>query len=346
MRNLTTIIISAILFLALLAYSVAYTVRFTETAVLTTFGKAGPGDVKDEAGLNLKWPYPIQSVTKYDRRLRVLNIKMEQVQTRDNKQIVVEAFCLWRVDDALKFFQSFGNSGDRPEDHYNEAEKALRGNLRQALGMVSQYRMDQLFVSREGGGELDKLEQDMLAAFSAGGEATNLSNYGIVAVDVGITRLVLPEETTRAVFDRMQANRQAIAQATESQGLAQASAIRSKAESDANRIIAFTERLAQDIRTRGDVEVQPYLAAMNKQPELAVFLANMEFLRQIMPKHGTLALPTSLPGMQVFRPDALNGLSAGELPRMPFVNEVASPKPVMPSGGAGTPVSTNQGVNP
>src|SRR5690242_2525942 len=99
----------------------AYTVRFTETAVLTTFGKADDQAIKKNPGLYFKWPDPIQSVTKYDTRARFLQTQSETQQTADSRQLVVEAFCTWKVDNPLQFFKKFSNKGARPEDHYDGA---------------------------------------------------------------------------------------------------------------------------------------------------------------------------------------------------------------------------------
>ena len=99
MKNSVLMIVAGLVLLALLSFSMAFTVRFTESAVKTTFGSAGSDDVITEPGLRFKFPYPIQSVTRYDTRLRVLQIKLEQVQTADNRQVAVEAYCTWRVKD-------------------------------------------------------------------------------------------------------------------------------------------------------------------------------------------------------------------------------------------------------
>jgi hypothetical protein len=131
---------------------------------------------------------------------------------------------------------------------------------------------------------------------------------------VGLTRVLLPEEVTKAVFDRMRSTRTRLAKEIETQGQSQAQAIRDRAKADADKITAFAERLAQDIRTRGDEEAAPFLAQMNKNPELAVFLSNMDFIRQVTPRTTTLVLPSSMPGMQMLMPDALQGLRAGEVP--------------------------------
>src|ERR1043165_1762196 len=109
---------TAVFLIALLAFTVTYTVRFTEAAVVTTFGKADQSDVHAKPGLGVKWPYPIQSVTTYDTRVRVVTSKFEQMATADARQVVVETFCTWRVKDPLVFFQKFSNAGDRAEDHF------------------------------------------------------------------------------------------------------------------------------------------------------------------------------------------------------------------------------------
>jgi len=314
-KNLKLVVFVLLLIGALMSYMVLYTVRFTEAAVETRFGKAGPDAVKREPGLYFKLPYPIDSVTSYDVRTRFLSIKLEQISTADNRQIIAEAFCTWRVDDPLRFYQRFSDAGDRAEDHYRKAEEALRKNLRTVLSSVSKYRFNQLFASGEAA-SIAELEKDMLRQFAEASDKGGLSlkDYGIAAVDVGITRLLLPDETTKAVIERMQAGRQRIARETESQGEAFAKSIRARAEADAKRITAFVDRLAQDIRTRGDLEAAPYLAQMNRNPELAVYLDNIDFIRSVVAKRTTLVLPTSMPGMGLLDPSALDGLKSGQIP--------------------------------
>jgi membrane protease subunit HflC len=145
----------------------------------------------------------------------------------------------------------------------------------------------------------------MFAAFVDKRDQQNsrLSDYGIEAVSVGMTRILLPQEVTKAVFDRMRAGRERLAREIESQGQSQAQAIRDKASSDARRITAFAEALAQNIRTQGDLEARPFLAQMNDNPELAVFMQNMEFIRKMPARTATLILPSTLPGFDALMPD-------------------------------------------
>ncbi len=323
MRKLLVVILAVIFGLALLSFNFVYTVRYNERAVKTWFGSADQDSVKTEPGLYFKLIYPFHSVTKYDTRVRVLNLKLETQQTADNRQVIVEAFCAWRVDDPLRFFQRFSNAGERAEDHYAKAEEALRANLRSVIALVSRYRLDELFSVGGSAGasasKLAELEQRMLAAFRAAADeqtGLQLADYGVQAVDLGITRILLPEEVTKAVFERMQKARDTLVQETQSQGDARAQAIRAKAEADARRITAFAERLAQNIRVRGDQEAVPYIEQMNSNPQLAVFLENIEFMRDAMAKRTTLVLSGSMPGMSLFDPNALDSLKSGEIPAM------------------------------
>ncbi|MBS0196815.1 MAG: protease modulator HflC [Planctomycetes bacterium] len=317
MRKSLIYLVTAVFLVALLAFACTFTVRFTEAAVVTTLGKADEKDVVKTPGLRFKMPY-FQSVTKYDTRMRVLTTKLETLQTADNRQVIVEMFCTWRVSDPLKFFQRFSNAGYTSEEHYRAAEKALTSNMRAAGGQVSKYRMDQLFSSGgdDGSSALSQLEATMKSAFASSQDKSGLrlDDYGLAAVDVGITRILLPEETTKAVFDSMKSAREKLAQESDSRGTAQAQAIKAEADSNARKIADFAERLAQEIRNRGELEAAPYLAQMNANPELEVFLQSMDFLREGFGARTTLVLSSSTPGIRLLYPDALDQLKAGQIP--------------------------------
>lgn len=318
MRRFIIFFVAMLFAAALLSYMFAYSVRFTEAAVLTRFGKANEGAVKREAGLYFKLPYPIDNVTKYDTRTRVLPVKLETQQTADNRQIIVEAFCTWSVEDPLKFFQRFSNAGERAEDHYIAAETALRSSLRTAMGLASRYRMDQLFNEKANASKIPELEAAALAAFASADLKTGLSlaDYGIKATSVGVSRVVLPESTTTAVFEAMKTRRERFAKETESQGQAQAQSIKSNANSESKRILAFAERRAKEIRSLGEAESVPYLKQMNSNAELAVFLSNMELLRNSFSKKTTLVLSSDTPGVAALFPNFASDLRPGEIPTL------------------------------
>jgi membrane protease subunit HflC len=340
------LIVAVVILVVLGAFMCTYSVRFTERAVVTTLGKATEGSVKVQPGLYLKAPPPFQSVTKYDSRVRVFTLKVETQQTMDNRQVAVETFCTWRVADPLKFFQNFSGGRERSEEHYARAESVLKANLRAAVGAVSTYTMEDLFTADSGKSKLPVLEGQMLAALRDAGQAGTatapgtgrLADYGIEAVDVGLTRILLPEEVTKAVFDRMKSGRERIARETESRGQSEAQAIRDRADSDAKRIRAFAEQFAQSIRDMGDREATQYLAQMNANQELAVFLEKVKFLREVQPRTATLVFSTNMPGVDLLSPDTLNAGGAGGAWIGELMKSRTSPSPraggVMPNGAA------------
>src|SRR5919199_6934995 len=85
-----------------------FTVDRTEFVYLTQFGRpvatfdgADPG----EAGLHVKWPSPIQSVQRLDRRLQYFDLPGAELLTRDvkgktiDKTLTIDAYVCWRIAD-------------------------------------------------------------------------------------------------------------------------------------------------------------------------------------------------------------------------------------------------------
>jgi membrane protease subunit HflC len=304
-QRLVAIVLAIVLISALLALTVTFTVRFTETGVLTTFGKAEEGAIKNEPGLYFKWPFPIQSVTKYDKRLRFVQTRLETAQTSDGSQIIVEGFATYRVNDPLRFFQRFSNAGERADEHFKKAEGSISDSLRSSLGATSRYAMGDLFSTTEAGSKLPELEADVLRLIRQSSvEGGSLNDFGIEVASVGINRVILPQETTAKVFDRMRANREALVKDIEGQGEATAVGIRSRAQEIARQIESFATRRAEEIRALGDQEASVYVAEMNQNPQLAVFLREVEFLKSTYTRKVTLILPDNLPGIRLLNQDA------------------------------------------
>ncbi|MBX3357805.1 MAG: hypothetical protein KF745_05190 [Phycisphaeraceae bacterium] len=304
-------IIIAIVVLVVGAYMTTYRVRFTETAVVTTFGKADESSVIKEAGMRFKIPY-VQTVTLYDTRAKFLASAPETRNTQDAKNIVVTAFLTWQVSDALKFYQKYSGRGDRSEDHIRAAERDLQARLRSALGVISKFRLDEVLAGAGRESKMAALELALLDAMKSTDEASaSFAEFGITPKAVGISSIRFDSETTKKVFDAMNANRAKIANELIAEGTTTADTIRKKATADSKRILDFAGRLAQNIRAQGQAEAAQYYKQMSANPELAIFLKNIDLLKEAFGRQTTLILPTSMPGMGLFRPDALNDQPAG-----------------------------------
>jgi len=301
--------------------------------VVTTFGGVGEetardgdadapdaaaetGAVKRDPKLYFKLPYPVQSVTTYDKRGRFVNTRSTTVQTADNAQIIVELFAMWRVEDPLEFFRRFSNAPGAEEAHYDAAEAEITNMLATAVGETSKYAMSDLFTTDPGGSKLPELERRILESVRTALSADRQGggNLGVAVDLVGINRILLPEETTQRVFQRMAASRDRIASEYNEQGTAIATAITSQAEADAKKIRAFAERLASEIRADGIFAAAQYLEEQNQVPELAVFLRNIELMQDAMSRRMTLILSEADFGFGIFSPSTVASLEPGELP--------------------------------
>lgn len=298
------IIIALLILAGFVIMMVTYTVDFTQKAVVTTFGKAGENAVIDTPGLKFKAPAPLQSVTVYDTRARTLDARAETQNTADGRQIIVESFIVWSVDNPLLFFQKFGSSGSDTRAHFNSAESTLASILRSEMAkQVPGYRFSDLFAPSTGASQLPELEAAM-----KDGIASAAAEYGVNVGIAGVKRVMLPRETTQAVFQRMAAAKQRAAGEFENAGRAEAESIRTAAEKDASRIRSFAETLAAEIRNKGDLEAAQFIAVQNEDPDLAVFLAQLRFFREAIAKKVTLVVTPEMIGMGLLDPTNLRDI--------------------------------------
>src|SRR5216117_3225523 len=105
-----------------------FTVAADQVAVVTQFGN--PVRVVTTPGLHLKYPYPAQSVTAFDRRLFVLVPPPSEFLTLGKRNVVASGVIVWRIKDARRFMQTvFDRSGAE-----SRLTDALVDELRAALG--------------------------------------------------------------------------------------------------------------------------------------------------------------------------------------------------------------------
>ncbi len=329
------ILIIVLVLAAVVAYMTTYVVRFNEAAVLTTFGSADKSSVITEPGPGLKWPYPFQKITTYDKRLRIIQSDQETQQTADKSQLIITSYLTWRVKDPLEFFKRFGGAGESSaREHYREAEKMLKVKLRAAASAVSQFSVGELVSADEKGSKLPQLETAMLAALKGAASADSaLAAYGIEPESVGVMGIGLPADTTRAVFDHMKQARDAIANAVVEEGNSDASQIKSRAEANAQKIQHFADQLAASIKSQGDVEAKQFLSQMKEDPQLAVFIQNMDFYRKVWGRTTTMVIPTTTPGFDLLRMDSAKKLSSGRPPLLdvPTFTNAAAGEPEPPA---------------
>lgn len=280
---------SFIIFVAIIAlllvYSVAYTVRFDQTAVVTTFGRASDSSVRnagdaDESGFGFKLPYPIQAVRTYDKRVQVLDDRPEEQQTRDKVAVVVQSYLAWEITDPLAFYRSLGN--------VETAQGLLRTKLRGASKNIGAgYTFADMTNTDPQLLKLKEMEGKILEDLKAEVEPGDKPAYGVRMVSVGIKRILLAPKTTEAVFERMKKTRIRMAQDTLSSGDAIARAVVSEATEKAGTIKTFADARAREIRNQGEQAAIEYMQEFNKDEEFAIFQRTLETYKAIFAEGST-----------------------------------------------------------
>lgn len=287
MKRIVVLIASILLVAMLLVFMFTYQVSFHEMVVVTTFGKAQeqtshPTD-GSRAGLYWKWPWPIQRLYSFDSRIRVLEDRLEQQETKDKQVVIIKAYVTWRIRDALAFYRSLRTEVS--------AERFLRDQLRSARAEVGNFRFDDLTNTDPAKVKLHEAER---ATWSRMQQEIEGQNAGVDILTVGFKRILLPQQITQAVFDRMKQTRQRLAQAARSEGQAIEASIRAKANSDAERIKSFANRKAMNIRAEGDEAAAQYYKTFAQNEAFAIFLRKLEALKKTLKTNSTFILDTKM----------------------------------------------------
>jgi membrane protease subunit HflC len=298
MKNAFTILVGCLLAVAILSRMFLYQVRYDQVAIRTLFDRADAESVEETPGLKWRLPWPMHQVTHYSKRLQLLEDRLEELQTADGKSVIVRTYLTWRIADPLKFYVTLKDPA--------EARRQLSSRLREVRGILSGYRLDQLVNQDRDTLALDTIEREARDGVQ---QSLDDAGYGLEVESVGIYRIILPESTTGKVFETMIATRERLADEALQEGQAQASAIRSDAESARDRILAFAERRAQAIRSQGDREASREYDAFARNEEFAIFIRRLEALEKMLGHNTTFVLSAESLGIldwfrQPAKPDA------------------------------------------
>ena len=299
MRNLSTLIVGLLIIAGLLLFMVTFRVDFNRVVVVTTFGKStavysgAEGSGGATGNLHFKWIWPIQKVYTYDARVQTLETRLEQMQTRDNLSVIPSLFVTWQITDAKLFKENLGSE--------DAAREQLRARLRDAQTQIAKYTFDELAASDPAKLKLADAERDIHASLQ---RSIDQSNYGLTVKSVGIKRLVLPEQVTEKVFDRMRATRERLAQKARSEGIAAAKKIRSEANSARDSILAFADERASQIRAEGLEEVAEIAKQFKQDEAFASFQRKIEAMKQMLKQNTTIIADPRMVPFDEFRNQA------------------------------------------
>lgn len=237
-------------------YNALFTVHQTQQALVLQFGET-KGQIS-EPGLAWKIPF-VQNVVFFDRRILDLDLPAQEVIASDQKRLVVDAFARYRIENALRFYQSVGTVGIAN----SRLATLLNSAVRRVLGEASFTA-----VVRDDRPELmRRIRQQM---------DDEAEKFGIDIVDVRIRRADLPEANSQAIYSRMQTARQREAAEIRAEGEEAARRIRSRADRTATVIIAEANRESEELRGDGDAaRASIFAEAYGKDQEFFSFYRSM-----------------------------------------------------------------------
>jgi membrane protease subunit HflC len=254
MRLIRNLLLGLLALAFLAVYLVFFQVDATEHAIVTQFGQ--PVRAITEPGLYTKLPDPFQSVVRINKQLRLYNLPQTEFLTADKKNIVLEAYATWEVTDALAFLRSVRD----PVGAETRLADVIASELGVALGQVELAELVTVDAAQS------KLPDTLTAVTKRAAGRTE--QYGLTVTDVRLKQLTFPQANLTSVFQRMKAEREAIARQFRSEGTEQAAMIRGAANTEKAQILAAANQQAAELRGQADAQaIAIYAEAFGKDPE-------------------------------------------------------------------------------
>ena len=277
MKNIAITILVIVIVVIALLLAVSFQVRDTEAALVTRLGE--PVRIITDPGLKVRWPAPIERVHKFDTRMRIYEAVVGETTTKGAIPIIMHTFVIWQVAEPLEFYNAVQT--------IDQAENKLYSLIQDTQNkVVGRHEFSEFVNSDPTKTRFEQIQNEMLEEL----RTAAVQNYGINIKTVGIKQLKVNEDTTKAVFERMKAERNRKTEAILAEGNARATAIRSDADTKKQKLLAAVEGRAKAIRGTGDAEAASYYEMLTEDPEFAMFLRETEAVKKILKNRATIVI--------------------------------------------------------
>jgi len=257
--------IAIIALLLVLAVSSVFVIYEGQRGIVFQFSKIKRDSATDqmkvyEPGLHFKIPF-IESVRKLDARIQTLDEAPDRFVTSEKKDLMVDSFVKWRIVDFSTYYLRTSGSVDN-------ARALLKQKVNNGLRTEFGTRTIKEIVS----GDRDSIMQKALNSASS-----SRADLGIEVVDVRIKAINLPTEVSNSIYERMRAERTAVAKEHRSQGQEQAEIIRATIDAKVTIMLAEAQKDAYMVRGEGDAEAAKiYANTYEKDAEFYRFYRSLE----------------------------------------------------------------------
>ncbi len=220
-----------------------------------------------EPGLYFKLPSPLQNVVMLDKRVQTIESgDTERIQTSEKKNLIIDSYIKWRIQDPRQFYISFGSDT-------KAAQNRLNAQIRDALNASVNTRTVRAVVSQE---------RDIVMAEILQNVESRAKPLGIQVVDVRLKRIEFSQEVSDSVYTRMQAERKQEANSLRANGAAESETIRADADRRVQEVLAEANAKAQAIRGEGDAQAgKIYADAYSRNPDFYSFYNSMNAYKNV-----------------------------------------------------------------
>ena len=266
--------------IAIVLYASVFVVVEGERGIVQQFGKVKREQGTDlptlyGPGLHFKVPM-IDQVRKLDARLQTLDDQADRFVTSEKKDLIIDSYVKWRIDNFATYYLATGG-GNRLQAE-NLLRRRINNSLRSEIGSLTIREI----VSGKRGEVMESALRNQLESSA---------DLGIKVVDVRIKQINLPTEISTSIYQRMRAERTAVAREHRSQGREQAEIIKAKADREVTIIIADAQRNARTMRGEGDAEAATiYADAYSADPEFFSFIRSLEAYRKSFENGGDMMI--------------------------------------------------------
>ena len=209
----------------------------------------------------LKFVIPIiQSVTKVDMRERVVDVPPQEVITKDNVTVTVDAVIYYEPTDPQRLIYNVAN-------FVMAITKLAQTNLRNVIGDMS---LDAALTSR------DTVNVSLREVLD---DATD--KWGVRVVRVEIQRIDPPADVMDAMHEQMKAERTRRAVVTEADGVKQAEITRAEGEKQSAILEAEGVKQESILRAQGEAEAIQAVADAERYRQDTVAQGEAEAIRSV-----------------------------------------------------------------
>ncbi|WP_426359555.1 protease modulator HflC [Pseudocolwellia sp. HL-MZ19] len=261
MKNFIIAIVAA---LFLLTVSSVFVVSEGQRGIVFQFSKIKRDATGEmlvyEPGLHLKFPL-INTVKKIDARIQTLDEGADRFVTSEKKDVIVDSFVKWRIVDFSTYYLRTTGSIDN-------ARALLKQKVNNGLRTEFGSRTIKEIVS----GDRDSIMEKALVSAKSSRE-----DLGIEVIDVRIKAINLPAEVSASIYDRMRAERTAVAKEHRSQGQEQSEIIRATIDAKVTVMLATAQKNSFEIRGSGDASAaKVYADSYTQDADFYKFFRSLE----------------------------------------------------------------------